>query len=344
MPFVLYFVSRKYVASVEPIMDEKDQNSLYPNEKNLSAIQPQSIVFPSPILQNPDNNDVRMFNPEDNYSISIRRSSIRPSKHSQIEQSIIAHSPLMDKNGLPIIVYSDIASINNQDLTSNSPIIPRSPNTLLTPGQRQQRQVSPSASSQTIRTGGSTNGLGISNPISEGVENTNPPMYTNKENIDANKNSNFLSPGSNFSSAPGSPRQFNNDEAGVRSPRLHHSPNMGNVTASAPHSPDISQALNVPNPPVRTFQPQSHHSSMLASALSFKSPIVAPDTQSMEVENSLTKEELEHERNRFIAFKPKSWFNPFYLAILSCAALSISILFMIVFDLTLLGLGKDVFA
>ncbi|CAO3638763.1 unnamed protein product [Mucor hiemalis] len=347
LPFVLYFVSRKYVASVEPIMDEKDQNSLYPNEKNLSAIQP-SIVFPSPILQNPDNNDVRMFNPDDNYSISIRRSSIRPSKHSQMEQSMIAHSPLMDKNGLPIIVYSDITS-NNADVVSNSPIISRSPNTWLTPGQRQQRHPSPSASSQTVHTAGSTNGLGISNPNSENDSNINPPLYNSKDNNDTSKNNNLLSPSSNFSSAPGSPRIFNNsaaknDDSGVRSPRLHQSPNMGGLTATAPQSPEISQASSILNPPVRSFQPQTHHSSMLASALSFKSPIVAPDTQSLENENTLSKEELEHEKNRFIAFQPKSWFNPFYLAIVSCGALGISILFMIIFDLTLLGLGKDVFA
>lgn len=58
---------------------------------------------------------------------------------------------------------------------------------------------------------------------------------------------------------------------------------------------------------------------------------------------AMTREEMEHEQNRFIAFKRTSWFNPFYLAIVACTALSLSIVFMIIYDLTMLGLGTNVF-
>lgn len=332
MPFVLYFVSRKYVASVEPVIAKTDDNinSIYSNEKNLSAIQPQPINFPSPVLQNPDNNDVRMFNPDDNYSISIRRSSIRPSKHSQMEHSIGGVSPTMDKSGIPTIVYSDITSFNN-DNGNNSPIIPRSPNAgLRTPGMSQYQRPSPSPSSYTSHTKSSANGLGISDPSTTESNDSKSPIYTN--------NNNLLAPNSNNSpsSAPGSPRSYlgrTGENGGVQSPTI------GRLSTPVPRSPEISQVSSIPNSPARSFHPTS----MLASALSFKSSMVVPDIHYPEEDvPTISREELLHQQNRFIAFKPKSWFNPFYLAIVSCAALGLSITFMIIFDLTMLGLGHDV--
>lgn len=296
MPFVLYFVSRKYVASVEPITS--DEKSVYPNEKNLSPMKPiPSLSYPSPILQNADQNDVRMFNPDDNYSISIRRSSIRPSKHSQMEQSGIAYSPMMDKSGIPTIVYSDITNYN--DNVTQSPII--ASNNLKAPGMNQSNIVpSPVPSSQTAISKKSTNGLGISNP-----ENT---LSTPQ-----------------ISSAPGSPRSF------MSKKEVGQSPKMGKLFKPMPTSPEITEAPSYsPN--------KSFHTSMLASALSFKSSVVVPEIET----SHMTEEEVYHENNRFIAFHSRRGFNPFYLAIVSCAALSVSIAFMIVFDVTMLALGDNV--
>ncbi|KAI9272398.1 transmembrane amino acid transporter protein-domain-containing protein [Helicostylum pulchrum] len=289
-------------------------------EKNLQVAN-TTLAYPSPILQNADNNDVRMFNPDDNYSISIRRSSIRPSKHSQMEQSGIAYSPMMDKSGIPTIVYSDITSFNDPAHASNqSPIVPYSPNNLKAPRQNQSHisaSPAPSSSQTALSSRKSTNGLGIFDPV----------------DTDSVKDTLSAAPqGFNNSSAPGSPRSFISKKDSGQPPT---SPKQGKTFTPMPTSPEISEAPPYPNSPNKPFQ---HHTSMLASALSFKSSVVVPETDVPK----LSEEEINHEKHRFVAFHSRRGFNPFYLAIVSCAALSISISFMIVFDVTMLALGDDV--
>ncbi|CEP14002.1 hypothetical protein [Parasitella parasitica] len=271
LPFILYFVSRKYIASVEPISQESDTH----HSDKLSVAQQEQITAPSPVLQNPDGNDVRMFNPDDNYSISIRRSSIRPSKYSQMEAA--GYSPLMDRTGLPTIVYSsDInSSIHAADEGNSRPL---------------------------------TNGLGISHPPSD--TSTKLVLLPSLPSSPKEKSSSRIS-------APTTPF--------MRKLAIPMSP-------ASPHSPEISVAPT-PQSPIRPIY--SHHSSMLASVFSFKSSAVAP--------NADETQKKPVQLDRFIAFEPKSWFNPFYLAIVACAVLTLSILFMIIYDLTMLGLGIDVF-
>lgn len=285
-------MSRKYIASVEPINVETDEKQTHQNDK-YSIVHPP-LAAPSPILQNPDDNDVRMFNPDDNYSISIRRSSIRPSKHSQMEVAASsAYSPVMDKSGLPTIIYSsDIASA-----APNESMFKRSP----------------------------SNGLGISHPPSDASTKLAFPAS-------APASPNLSKPDYNHSrtSVPSTPRM---DKLSVP------------MNPSSPRSPEITAATAAASPitPQSPIRPvHSHHSSMLASVFSFRSSAIAPNDDLDEDK----KQELQEEHvelDRFIAFEPKKWLNPFYLAIIACAALSISILFMIIYDLTLLGLGTDVF-
>jgi hypothetical protein len=289
----LYFVSRRYIAAVEPIP---------------GTTEAQQVVFSSPILQNPDDNDVRMFNPDDNYSISIRRSSIRPSRQSQIEQSIIALSPVTSpvtspNNAaiVPTITYSDITpSAERDDLTYYSPkSVPTSP---------VSRKPSTTPSSYTARS--STNGLGISVPSDK------PPLYTQTNKLLVPP------PVSNNNVSPDLPLSTNLSVPDIQSLEI--------TTLAHPGSPTR---------PVRA--------SFLGSALSFKSSsMVIPEEDEKSQETlppPMSSEALAHQQTRFIAFHPKPWLNPFYLAIFSCSVLSISILFMIVFDLTMLGLGTDVF-
>ncbi|GAN11168.1 conserved hypothetical protein [Mucor ambiguus] len=289
LPFVLYFVSRKYIASVEPINVETDEKQTHQHDK-YSIVHPP-LAAPSPILQNPDDNDVRMFNPDDNYSISIRRSSIRPSKHSQMEVAASsAYSPVMDKGGLPTIVYSsDIAS---------------------------------AAPSESMYRRSPSNGLGISHPPSDASTKLAFPAS-------APASPNLAKPENNNSrtSAPSTPRM---DKLTVP------------MNPSSPRSPEIT-AAGAPITPQSPIRPvHSHHSSMLASVFSFRSSAIAPNDDLDEDKKQEVQEE-HVELDRFIAFESKKWLNPFYLAIIACAALSISILFMIIYDLTLLGLGTDVF-
>ncbi|EIE78299.1 hypothetical protein RO3G_03003 [Rhizopus delemar RA 99-880] len=186
LPFILYFVSRKYEASVEPIISESEVH----DTKMLSAI-PSHLVSPSFALQHPGDNDVRMYNPEDNYSISIRRSSIKFSRTSQMENSIIVYSPNVDKAVVPTIVYSDITSMGDHKevIHANSPDInppTYSPNMLKAPDQQIQPSSTPSSytahSSQTSR-----NGLGISHPSYEehklGINKTSPNAMSSHSSL-----------------------------------------------------------------------------------------------------------------------------------------------------------------
>ncbi|KAI8984130.1 transmembrane amino acid transporter protein-domain-containing protein [Mycotypha africana] len=367
LPFILYFVSRKYVASVEPIEDLNDQATQLEdhlpqiNEKSPSINQQHhSPTFPhSPVLMNPDNNDVRMFNPDDNYSISIRRSSIRPSYHSQMEQSIISqYSPNMNvyrndpKQKIPptIVYNSEIAGIENgfteqqlpnksnldSSIYPNSLNVPSSPRFTATVGQQQQQPLQRSPNLAIGSNNGTMGGLGISGPAT--TANTTTPL-NDQQQQQHNNNSKFCHTNS------------------LAPPNKHSS--------VAPGSPEISQAaapVNVKASPRMTsaITPANNNnvSSMLASVFSFKSSVVSPivvppegtntasvmaDMSKTEGELIMTPEELQHEKDRFIAFHPKRWLNPFYLAIVCCSALSISILFMIIYDLTLAGMGYNVF-
>lgn len=250
-----------------------------------------------------------MFNPDDNYSISIRRSSIKHSRHSQIDHSHIATShiatsPYLNKDdAVPEIVYSEIEPALNEKQTNNNHI-ERSPRLNVPSSPRMHSKTLAPSSPRS----GPFGGLGISDPSSDVHEEEK-----------------------NTLTIPGSPRAT--------------SANTKIGSPSFPRSPDITAADAIK--PSRSF-----HSSVLNSAFSFRSSAVAPiaeespsdDIKDVECQSfSMTPEEIAHEQNRFIAFEPKPWFNPFYLAIAACAVLSISILFMIIFDLTMLGLGDDVF-
>jgi hypothetical protein len=285
----LYFISRKYVASVEPI-----RGTELPKDP---ILQLAAVTLPSPILQNPDNNDVRMFNPDDNYSISIRRSSIRPSQRSIIEQSAIVYSPVPTNDVIvPTIICSSDISPDEYDTAHSSNSTPTSP-----------------VSSFTARS--SINGLGISVLPSE----KKSPLYIQQTN-------GLLVP----------PPLSNHLSVSSSSSRLAVSDTRS--LEIAPVSP--SKSIH------------SHRSSILSSAFSFRSSsMVVPEEEELD-EKMIQEDALEipdaeetraHEQNRFIAFHAKPWLNPFYLAIASCSVLTLSIFFMIIFDLTMLGLGINVF-
>ncbi|CEI88653.1 hypothetical protein RMCBS344292_03034 [Rhizopus microsporus] len=321
LPFILYFVSRKYEATVEPIVSDNDDQDL----KSTSPIPPH-LKSPSSAIKHPDDNDVRMYNPEDNYSISIRRSSIKHSRASHVENSVIVYSPNMDKSMVPAIIYSDVASIDDQKGSNilNSPgskPITHSPNGHLKPLHPNQSLSTPS-SNTVISQSGAINGLGISHPTYE-----NDRLTKNTKESSPQLPRSTLSP----TSAPNSPPYM--------SPKYKHkdgtSPNIDML--AVPTTPEISHASTPGSPSIRSFR----RSSMLTSALSFRSSVVAPEGAAViHVEK---KEDGEND-DRFIAFKTTRWFNPFYLAIVVCTALTIAIVFMIIYDLVMLGRGDDVFA
>ncbi|KAG1446564.1 hypothetical protein G6F46_012845 [Rhizopus delemar] len=294
----------KYEASVEPITSEIESLDM-----KKSPIP--HVISPSLALKSPDDNDVRMYNPDDNYSISIRRSSIKASKTNQMEGgSITVYPSNMETKAtvVPTIVYSDAASAEDHRFDTHAPTGDPpmyTPSGLKLPDQPHRPSSTPSsytAHSPNL----SPNGLGISHPTHS-------------------KDNNGLSP-----DLPGlSPRSSaeKNDNAPL-SPKHHISPNHNLIV---PLSPEISQAPRSPS--IGSQQSPS----MIGSIFSFKSSAIAPEVP---VGNEDKKENTE---DRFIAFKQRKGFNPFYLALISCAALTTAIVFMIIYDLVLLGMGNDIF-
>lgn len=292
--------------------------------KSTSPIPPH-LKSPLSAIKHPDDNDVRMYNPEDNYSISIRRSSIKHSRASHVENSVIVYSPNMDKSVVPAIIYSDIASIDDQKGSNilNSPgskPITHSPNSHLKPLYPNQSLSTPS-SNTVISQSGAINGLGISHPT---YENDRLTKDTKESSPQLARST--LSP----TSTPKSPPYM--------SPKYKHkdgtSPNIDML--AVPTTPEISHASTPGSPSIRSLR----RSSMLASALSFRSSVVAPEGAAV---IHVEKKEDGENNGRFIAFKTTRWFNPFYLAIIVCTALTIAIVFMIIYDLVMLGRGDDVF-
>lgn len=305
LPFILYFVSRRYEASVE----------LAPDTDIPSVNQIKSPVFEHPSIVSPDDNDVRMYNPEDNYSISIRRSSIMHSRISRMEHSVTSTpymntnqlsvpntphtngSPQVNSNGIPIITHSSVVADHNNN--SSFLRVPNSPdvNALNIP---RGEKLSQSLGSNPAK------GLGISNSPSNTVSEKLTPKSTAKETPNTS----------------------------IGESNLNDSKYLG-------HSPDINKRDNKQSPEMKQVR-----SPIMASIISFQSSVAPAESQQQkDIDTKVEMHENVEDSNplRFIAFKTRKWLNPFYLALISCGALTISIIFMIIYDLTMLGLGNDVF-
>lgn len=217
------------------------------------------IPIMSPSIKHPDDNDVRMYDPDDHCSASIRRSSIKNSRISQMEGSVIVYSPNMD---VPTIVYSDLAA---QD-----------------------------------------------------PPNENPPMYTPNGGLKPQRHS------TNSSTTAHSPNGLGISQPGELKPEQN---------LMVPRSPEISQVAP------RSPSIRSYHSPRLTASI--KSSAIAPVLEEKEgFEEEMQQQE---EEERFIAFQKRPWFNPFYLALVCCTAMSLAIVFMIIYDLVYLGMGEDIF-
>ncbi|KAI8143731.1 hypothetical protein BJV82DRAFT_609229 [Fennellomyces sp. T-0311] len=242
LPFILYFASRKYQASV--VNEEKEKVPEQPT-------------------------DVTMHYPEENRSISIRRSG-RTSRLSRIEAASPRspynfRSPIAPKSPLgatPVIVLEDSVGPTSRIQVQNASSVPGSPNILKVPPEN-----SPRPSTTTI---GSPEGLGIS--TSRDHEETKQPERTS------------------WISSHVSLKNKNN--------------------------------IHVPTSPVIQSSREDEKKDL---------SIVIEDEQEAETEH-------------FLAFKPRRWLNPFYIAVVSSGLLGLSVVFMIIYDLAQLGMGNDIFA
>ncbi|KAI9254882.1 transmembrane amino acid transporter protein-domain-containing protein [Sporodiniella umbellata] len=159
----------------------------------------------------------------------------------------------------------------------------------------------------------------------EGEEEPKPPVYTAEPKKPANSLGISL-PNSPSLAVPRSPT----NSLGISSPSLlvPRSPEL-NSTLTVPRSPEISPANRSPS--IRSRQ---------ASGFSFKpSGLIVPVMEEEDIKQTTEPPLIE----RFLAFKPRSWFNPFYLALVCCTAFTLAITFMIIYDLVYLSKGNDVF-
>ncbi|KAI8994781.1 hypothetical protein BDB01DRAFT_902473 [Pilobolus umbonatus] len=315
IPFILYFVSRRYIVSVEMLNQSADQKPIYQNEKENNPIGIQLAFPPSIDSHHYDDNDVRMFDPDGNYSISIRRSSIRPSKCSQIEHAPSITTPrfLLEQsseishtqdNVVPAIVYND----NTVDEEC-------------TPGH---------GSLHTLRSN----------------------MTRRKEN--GNHHSSHSAPPSPLLNKPrsvvGRVNSYNDSEATYN----HLSTPMAAIhIVESIHINDHLMPQNQSHQRHTTSIDMSQISSIHISSL------IAPHLSSIATSHphslksftpipqsfldDTSKIDYNDTQKPFAAFPTHDCFNSFYLAIFSCVILVTSIVFMIIYYLILLGMGKSVF-
>ncbi|ORX56222.1 hypothetical protein DM01DRAFT_1303639 [Hesseltinella vesiculosa] len=341
LPMFLYFVSRRIVASVSNL-GHLDPEILQRNYGINPSIKSPDINAMAP-GEDPvdDKNDVIMYNPEQDCSISIRRSSIQRSHLSRLEhqsmasprspylfgsrlqnQSVISQSMLSPPTSpryqqdphpqppIPTIVYNE----NDEFTSTEKTQAPGSPSLQVEPHPR------PSTSSgDNGSTLASARGLGITDSTHPSPQQDDTLRTTQKS---VKPKTSGRSQATSTTAAAGS-----------------LSPDMAKGTTNIPPSPQLSQ----------------NRQSMIASVLSVRSSIVAPyDNQQPPPLPSDEKvpdydqvqEETEEEarqRGKFIAFHKTKYFNPLHLAILCCGLMSFAIVFMILYDIIMLGLGNDVF-
>ncbi|KAI8084453.1 transmembrane amino acid transporter protein-domain-containing protein [Halteromyces radiatus] len=390
LPFVLYFVSRRVVASVEPYNQQQEAAATSGLALPMSPKAASSIGGAvDEQTEEEKKNSVVMYNPEDDCSISIRRSNIAPSnKLSRLEQqshfsrspkfplgsrvadqSVISHSmfspPTSPRYGandpqaaavIPTIVCSEIETEQAKDsprIDTSRP--PTSPTMLVTTTHVDSPRLSTASSAgNTGSTLASAKGLGItdsnSTPIGAASTTTTDAVIVSSPTDTQQPQSKRLQ--------PQSPKQ--------RHPAGSLSPDMSRPAPSSPTQQ--SQQQQHRHHPTSTYQ-QTPHSptqqgtnnphSMIASVLSVRSSVVTPyehgggDGQidekivdeTLKQDDDLEDEQTQEDmlRGKFIAFKKRKRFNPFYLAVLSSGVMGIAIVFMIIYDVTLLGLGNDVF-
>ena len=308
LPFILYFASRKYLASV-----------VTPPEEKAGPPEPTDVV---------------MYHPEENRSVSIRRSEIayRTSRISRMEQSVLSKSPRF--SGTP-----------RSPGSMRSPLSPRSP-------RHHHGELSPAP------------------PI---VFSDEPPSSLLQVPSAVSPQSSPRMNGDNKQQAHGSPimgvtdsPKLNVPGSPVTSPKMNNaSPNnkalkvpataqgdsASNSNSNQTLAASPAQGLGITPSTTNDTNKEDEHktSSWILSGLSLRNSNINHNNNLSSVieEESKVKEDDQMddllEGPGFHAFKPRRWLNPFYIAVVCSVCMGGSIIFMIIYDLTLLGMGTDVF-
>ncbi|CDH54422.1 aaap amino acid permease [Lichtheimia corymbifera JMRC:FSU:9682] len=287
LPFILYFASRKYLASV-----------VTPPEEKAGPPEPTDVV---------------MYHPEENRSVSIRRSEIayRTSRISRMEQSVLSKSPRF--SGTP-----------------RSPLSPRSPRhhhgdfSPAPPIVFSDEQPPPSSLLQ----------------VPSAISPQNSPRM-------AGDNKQHGSPIMGITDSP----NLNVPGSPITSPKMNTANVSPNNKALKTLATSPAQGLGITPSPTNNKEDEHKTSSWILSGLSLRNNSNINhnnnNLSSVIEEESKVQEDDQMddllEGPGFHAFKPRRWLNPFYIAVVCSVCMGGSIIFMIIYDLTLLGMGTDVF-
>ncbi|CAO3651330.1 unnamed protein product [Cunninghamella blakesleeana] len=377
LPFILYFVSRRIMASVQQISKEEAPLPSSP----LPPLSPRPDSYKTRHPHRPTSEDIDkqnsviMYNPEDDCAISIRRSSIaRSGIHSRLEhQSPLGHTPRMPL-GQSVISRQSMLSPPTSPYFMNdaypSPNINRNASniipTIVCHSNIDNQPVEESSKLDIQPPNSPPPAITVDTP-----EVTNLLTTTNNNNNN-NNNGHYKHPndqdGQSRSSSQGHSTLVSSNGLGIVSNNNNNNNNSiqspsNAFTPSSPQlgglSPDINKVNNNNNNSSSPhYHNNNHHQSMITSILSVKSA-VAPFNNDNSDNNNNEKMIVEQEeekqmqaeldaydeaRGKFIAFKRRPWFNPFYLAVFSSGVLALAIVFMIIYSIVYLSMGNDIFA
>ena len=272
-----------------------------------------------------------MHYPEENRSVSIRRSD-RASRISRIEMASprsprsfrLPLSPRSYKSApvtahqvnTPVIVLDETVAPGSR-LQVTQPQGLGSPNVLKVPPTSAATSAADQTSNTTASPRPSTATVGSGLGITPSPTSTAEPNKNNEENqhdneVTENLPNNKAERLTSWISSNLSIRNNNNNNTVV--------PTGGTLSPNIVSSPIIRLDNNINN----------DHG-------------VIYDDDATKEKMSVINEEEQVEVEHFMAFKSRPWWNPFYVAIVSCGLLVAAVVFMVIYDLTMLGLGNNVF-
>ncbi|KAI9496786.1 hypothetical protein BDB00DRAFT_952354 [Zychaea mexicana] len=321
LPFILYFASRKYQASV---LEETKETSA-PHTSNSEKHPPEAEnVEHDEDQEEEKQNEVEMHYPDENRSVSIRRLG-RTSHLSRLE---VGGSPSLKSPRSP-----------KSPRTFRSPLSPRSPKS---PGATpvimfDETGVSPASRLQVHEQQPTSN----SAPGSPNILKVPPP--------ESSPRASTTSAGSGLGITPSTTANelsSNTEEEGIS-----HNDINGNGATTTNKKPERTSWISSNF----SFRNNTHHGAVAPTSpairLNNKSDACLDDddddcTDKKNISMTVHDQQPVQDDNapvHFLAFKPRSWLNPFYVAIVSSGLLGVAIVFMIIYNLTMLGLGNNVF-
>lgn len=272
-----------------------------------------------------------MYHPEENRSVSIRRSEIayRTSRISRMEQSVLSKSPRFSGTPRSPLSPRSPRYQHHGDFSPAPPIVfsdeqQPPPSSLLQVPSATSPQNSPRMAGDNNKQHGSPI-MGVTDSPKLNVPGS--PIASPKMN---------MSPNNKALKVPPTCSQGDSSSNSNSNQTLAASPAQGlGITPSSPNNKEDEQKTSswiLSGLSLRNNSNINHNNNNLSSVIEEESKVQEDDQMDDLLEGP-----------GFHAFKPRRWLNPFYIAVVCSVCMGGSIIFMIIYDLTLLGMGTDVF-